>query len=98
MIMNYLIALTLLLTPTYSVKFELFGLSANLLMLWVFLVWLIFVLKLSAQHQWQEFWRYTKTINPKLGALIAVFFAAGIVALFCKGLNKEKLSPVFFFF
>ena len=92
MIMNYLIALTLLLTPTYSVKFELFGLSANLLMLWVFLVWLIFVLKLSAQHQWQEFWRYTKTINRKLGALIAVFFAAGIVALFWKGFSIEKLG------
>ena len=40
--MEYLLALTLLLSPAYAAKINFFQLPTNLLMVWIILVWIIF--------------------------------------------------------
>ncbi len=63
--MNYLIILTLLLTPTYTIRFSLFGFPTNLLMVWVLLVWIAFCIYLLIKPHWQEFVGFFGQVNKK---------------------------------
>ena len=53
--MVYLFLFTLLLAPAYAVRFKLGLLPANLLMVWVFLFWLIFIGYLLATKNVRNF-------------------------------------------
>lgn len=90
--MIYLIALTLLLAPTYAIRFELFGLPTNLLMLWVFFVWLAFALYLVINKRVLHFLTDVKKCEIKLLAPIGAFLFAGLISLFWQGFTLEKLG------
>lgn len=90
--MIYLIALTLLLTPTYAIRFEFFGLPINILMLWVSVVWAVFGINLILKNRWWNFIYSIKRLDKKVFSLIIVFFLAGLVSLFWNGFSFAKLG------
>ena len=90
--MGYLLALTVFLAPTYVIKFEVFGLPANLLMLWVFVFWVIFASNLSYKKRWADFFYTSFSINRTLLVAILAFFFAGTFSLFVYGFSTAKLG------
>ena len=90
--MSYLILITLLLTPSYILKFSLAGLPTNFLMLWVVLVWIIFAIWIAYKNKFGEFIQNIKNTNIKLLILIGLFFSAGIISLFVQGFLQAKLG------
>lgn len=88
----WLIVFTILLAPAYTYKFVLNGLPTNLLMVWLFLVWLIFFSTLFLQKQFSEFVKFVKNTEKKVFVLIVLFFLAGIISLFLNGLTQAKLG------
>ncbi|MBI5530762.1 MAG: O-antigen ligase family protein [Candidatus Doudnabacteria bacterium] len=88
--MAYLFLLTLLLAPTYAIRFKLGGLPANLLMIWVFLFWLIFFFYLLAGKNIKSF--FSSPINKSVLIGTGLFFISGLVSLFVKGLSREKIG------
>lgn len=90
--MAFLIALTLLLAPAYAVKFDMFGLPTNLLMLWVFFVWLIFAVKIIVKKQIPHFFSTIKKYQAGLLWFGVLFFLAGLVSLFWQDFNQDKLG------
>src|SRR3989344_2201341 len=89
---NYFLALTILLAPTYAVRFNFFGLPTNLLMLWVVLVWIIFAVYLTRQKQWGIFFGHSLRLDLRILSFTSIFFLAGIISLFWQGFNLEKLG------
>lgn len=91
--MQYLLALTLLLAPTYAVRFNLLGLPANFLMAWLFLLWLFFFAWIVFTHRVSEFINW---LRSELGTwhvtLGTIFLLAGTTSLFVGGLSQEKLG------
>ncbi|MEK7617972.1 MAG: O-antigen ligase family protein [Patescibacteria group bacterium] len=90
--MNYLIVLTILLTPAYAIRFNIFGLSTNLLMLWVFFVWVIFTFYLTVNNEWAKYIEFKLSLDKKILAFISLFFAAALISLFWQGFSQEKLG------
>lgn len=90
--MNIVAILTLFLAPVYIIKFNFFGQPANLLMAWVFAVWLIFAIWLSIKKHWLAWWINIKALDKKVLILIALFFISGIISLFVFGINQNKLG------
>ncbi len=65
----------------------------NLLMLWVFVVWLGFFISLSVGKSWGQFLGFLKQqVKTFQLVLVAGFFIAGVVALFFGGLSQDKLG------
>lgn len=96
--MQYLIALTFLLAPAYAMRFSFFGLPANLLMLVIPLVWIIFIGWVVAARQAGIFTQFIKLIDRRLMALIGLFFLAGLAALFIDGFSQAKLGQFLVWF
>ncbi len=104
--MDYLIILTLLLTPAYVLRFNLFGFPVNFLMVWVVFVWFIFVSVFTAKHEWQNFLNFIKNFDKKILILTGLFFLAGLISLSVKGFDQKKtgqfivlfLQPISLFF
>ncbi len=90
--MSWLIILTFILTPTYAVKLNFFGLPGNMLMLWVILVWIIFFCYLIAKKQQLMFFTAVKNISLPVLILVGLFFLSGLVSLFYHGLDRQKLG------
>ena len=90
--MTFLLALTLTLTPTYAVRFNLLHFPTNLLMVWVVFVWIVFFFWLIAKNKFPEFLNFRKNLNKKLLWLIALFAASGIISLFVRGLDRAMLG------
>ncbi|MCX6797573.1 MAG: O-antigen ligase family protein [Candidatus Doudnabacteria bacterium] len=90
--MDYFIALTLLLTPAYALRFNLFGFPANFLMVWVVFVWIIFILVFTAKHEWQNFFNFIKNFDKKILILTGLFFLAGLISLSVKGFDQKKIG------
>lgn len=90
--MHYILALTLLLTPAYQIKFPLFDLPTNLLMMWVFLFWLIFAGYIFFKNQIKDFIRSILLTNKKVLTLVLLFFLSGLISLFTGAANQEKLG------
>ena len=88
----YLLALTILLLPTYTVRFELFGLPVNLLMLWTLLIWTVFAVELGVKKQFRGFFASIKSINIPLLILSGMFFLSGLVGLFWQNFSQAKLG------
>ncbi len=86
--MIYLAALSLLFAPTYAIRFEIYGLPTNLLMLWLFLVDVILIVKL-----------FTGSLKPSFNSLqkwllffSGVFFLSGIFSVFIGDFSLPKLA------
>lgn len=91
--MQWFLVITLLLAPAYALRFGVGALDVNLLMLWVFLVWLVFVVYLSWAKQWMQFYRFLKNLLTTYYLLpTTIFFLAGLVSLFIGGYTMEKLG------
>jgi O-antigen ligase len=90
--MSFLLALTLLLTPAYVIKFTLFGLPTDVLMTSVILFWIIFGVWLIVKKTFGKFWASVKSLNKKVLVLIGLFFIAGIISMFIGGLDRPKLG------
>ena len=90
--MAYLLALTILLIPTYALRFDVFGLPTNLLMMWVVIFWLIFIEWLIKKRGLKEFLSHIKALNKKTLLFIGLFFLAGIISLFTGGFSAAKLG------
>lgn len=96
--MEYLPALTLFLAPTYVIRFNFFGLPANLLMLWVPLVWVIFAIWIFSTRRLRDFRQSIVSIDRRLLWLIGIFFIVGTVALFIGGVAQAKLGQYIVWF
>lgn len=88
--MAYLVLLTLILAPTYAIRFSLLGLPTNFLMLWVFAAWVVFFVWLIIKKQFADFFASIKNINKWVLIFTALFFVSGIIGLFAKGVDREK--------
>ncbi len=90
--MAYLIILTLLFTPAYVIKFRLGPLPTDLLMLWVFFVWIVFGGYLVFKKKLPHFLTYIKETDNKILILTGLFFLAGIISFFIGGSSRPKLG------
>ncbi len=89
--MSYLLALTILLAPTYAIKFSLLGFPTNLLLVWLLAFWIIFTAYLTNKKLWGEFF-FLSPINKKLLIAVSAFFLAGIISLSIGGITQAKLG------
>jgi hypothetical protein len=90
--MDYILAITLLLTPAYVVKFNLLHFPTNLLMIWVILVWAIFFGWISFAGLWREYIQSKLSLNKPVAILISLFLLAGLISLFVHGFDRAKLG------
>jgi O-antigen ligase len=91
--MGYLLSITLLLAPTYAIRFSLFGLPVNVLMVWVFVLWVIFACWVVATGRLTDLAHWLRSEVRRPEALLAfLFLLAGIISLFVGGLSQEKLG------
>lgn len=90
--MKYLFGLTVLLLPTYVLKFSLFGFSTNVLMVWIFGLWVMFGLWLFYRKEWFEFARYKIEMDFRFKILLGLFLLAGTLSLFVGGFSVPKLG------
>lgn len=88
LLMIYLAALSLLFAPTYAIRFEVYGLPTNLLMLWLFLVDVILIVKLFSNKLKVEF----TALQKKLLFFSGVFFLSGVISVFVGGFSLPKLA------
>jgi O-antigen ligase len=90
--MMYLLALTLLLSPAYAIRLDIFGLPTNFLMLWVFGLWVFFLFYLFFKKQWSNFFTFVKKLDHKILILAGLFLLSGIISLFVQGFDQKKLG------
>lgn len=90
--MQYLIALSLFLAPTYAIRFSIAGIPTNLLMIWLFFVSLIFIAATTKQKQWRELIDWLLSINKTIKISVVLFLLAGLISLANKGISQEKLG------
>ena len=90
--MHYLLILTFLLAPAYTVKFNIGPMPANLLMVWVIFVWAAFVINLFAKKDIKKIFGAVKNTNRKILVFTSLFFLSGVVGLFWNGFNTSKLG------
>lgn len=86
--MIYLAALSLLFAPTYAIRFEIYGLPTNLLMLWLFLVDVILIVKLFTGSLKPSF----NSLQKRLLFFSGVFFLSGIFSVLIGGFSLPKLA------
>lgn len=86
--MIYLAALSLLFAPTYAIRFEIYGLPTNLLMLWLFLVDAILIVKLFTGSLKANF----NFLQKKLLFFSGIFFLSGIISVFVSDFSLPKLA------
>jgi O-antigen ligase len=96
--MQYFLLATLIFSPLYVWRFNLFSLPTNFLMLWVFLVWLIFFLYLIHTKQVLSFLVHAKKLNTKVLLFIFLFFISGVMSLFVNEFSIKKLGQFFVLF
>ena len=90
--MHYLVFLTILLTPTYGLRFSISGLPTNLLMVWFFVVWLVFAGSLIAAKNVSAFFKHALSLEKKCLVLVLTFFTGGLIGLFTFGASQAKLG------
>jgi len=90
--MAYLIFITLALAPTYALRFSLFGLPLNLLMVWVVAVWLFFFCTELKKNRLADFWAYVKSLDKIWIWLVGLFFLAGTLSFLMPPFSVKKLG------
>ncbi|MEK7162197.1 MAG: O-antigen ligase family protein [Patescibacteria group bacterium] len=87
-----LLIAALLLAPAYVLKFHLLSLPTNVLMVWVFLLWLIFFIYLLLKKQVSQFLTAVRNWDRSILIFVLLFLLSGIISLFVKGATLEKLG------
>ena len=90
--MQYIIAITLLLAPTYVIRFHFFGFPTNMLMVWIALVWILFAYWIYNNHVVRKFFQFSLNVDRKLRWLVGMFFLAGVLSLFVGGVTQGKVG------
>jgi O-antigen ligase len=90
--MAYLLALTLILTPAYAVRFNLLHLPTDVLMLWVFLFWLLFLAFLIEKKLARAFFSHIIKVKKSILIFFSLFFLSGLISLFVGGLSRANLG------
>jgi O-antigen ligase len=90
--MAYLLALTILLAPTYILRYDWFGLPMNVLMQWIVVVWAFVFGYLTYTGKILDFWNVVKNIDRVLLVFIGLFFGAGVVSLLLPSVSREKIG------
>jgi len=90
--MSWLIILSFVLAPTYAIKFNLFGLPTDLLMMWVVLVWIIFIGWLIIKKQVSDYLKFKFAIDRKILFFVGLFFLAGLISTFVGGFSRANLG------
>src|SRR5438105_10796185 len=90
--MEYILALTFLLTPLYVWRFSFLHIPLNFLMVCLALVWLVFLIILLIRGKFRDFFRFSLKHDRLVLALAALFFLAGLISLFAGGVTQEKLG------
>lgn len=101
-----LLILTFALAPTYAIRFNLLGLPANLLMVWIFILIAVFCLWIFLSKNLYAFFSSIFNIENKTVLAISAFALSGILALFVGGYSLPKygqfivlfLQPLIIFF
>lgn len=96
--MPYILALTILLAPTYVFRFNLYGLPTNMLMVWLGLVWVFFVVWLIVTKRINAFFASVFGHDRRLLIAIGLFLLAGLVSLFVGGFTVPKLGQFIVWF
>ena len=96
--MTYLILLTFILAPAYVIRFNFFHLPTDILMLWVFVVWIIFAVWLFAKKSVGDFFRFNFSIDKKILIPTCLFALAGLISLFVGGFDRAKLGQFIVWF
>ncbi len=89
--MEYLILLSFILAPTYSITFKLFQIPANFLIIWLFFVWILFIGYLIKNHQTKNFLSSLITIS-KENIFIWIFSLSGIISFYIGGLGRKNFG------
>ena len=97
-LMTYIILLTLILAPAYVIRFNLLHLPTDLLMVWIFAVWIIFWAWLVYKNLVKDFIHYKLSIDKKLLIPISLFLLAGFISLFVGGIDRAKLGQFLVWF
>jgi len=90
--MPILIIISFLLAPAYAVRFPIFNLPTDVLMVWMFLFWLIFFIWLLVKKQLSEFLSSIKSLDKKFLIFICLFFLSGLISLLINDIDRAKLG------
>lgn len=104
--MIYLLLLTFILAPAYVIRFSFFHLPTNLLMVWVFLVWVAFLIFIFLPKAWGDgrrperfevlswgsFLNFLKKLDKKVLIPLCLFLLAGLISTFVGGVDRQKLG------
>ena len=90
--MRYLLSLLLFLAPTYLIRFELFGLNTNLLMLALFTVMTVFIFWVVKNKLVVDFIRSLQVIGRRLLIFLLLFLIFGLISLLHQGFTIPKLG------
>lgn len=90
--MAFLILSVIVLAPAYALHFPLGPLPANLLMVWVFLIWVVFSGWLWKKKLLLEFIFFLKNLDKKILTLVALFLISGLISLVWHGTDRAKLG------
>ncbi len=104
--MEFLLAVTILLAPSYIIRFSFFVFPTNLLMVWVVLLWVICFIFISIKKLWPDAWQFLTLLDKKLLTSIGLLVTAGFISLFIRGIDQKKvgqfivliLQPISLFF
>lgn len=90
--MTYLLAFTIYFAPAYALRFQVYGLPLNALLVWVALVFLIFFIWLLSKNSLVDFLSYSVSTNKILLGGTLLFALSGLVSLFVGGFSLEKFG------
>lgn len=90
--MKYLIATTLFFAPAYAIRFPIFGLSTNILMLWILVFWTIFGIYIFQTRRFKVLQNFLISLDKKLLILVVLFFLSGLLSLISHGADQHKLG------
>lgn len=90
--MSWLIIVTLFLSPAYAIKFRIFSLPTDILMIWIIFVWIIFAVWLINKKLLSVFLTAIKHTDKKILTLVLIFLLSGIISLVVNGYNRAKLG------
>lgn len=97
--MQYLFALTLLFAPLYAVRFTLWGVPTNVLMLWVFCVLLGGVGWVIGTKRVRHFLRWLGAeLRTTQSGLALLFLLSGMLSVFVGGVSEDKLGQLLVLF
>ncbi len=90
--MFYLLIISLLLSPTLTIRFSIGGIPANILMVWILLLWLIFGINLVFKKQLSAFFKFVAKTDKKTLIPLLLFIFAGLLSVFIGGPDQKKLG------